>query len=116
MVNYSATVHATFAALADPVSMRVVARLSRGEATVSHLAADHQMSLPAFLKHIRSLEEAGVITTRKRGRVRTCRLRAAALSQAEGWLSRHRRFWEGQLDSLEHYLSSQDLKEEKKPR
>lgn len=115
MVNYNTSVCDTFAALGDPVRLRVIARLSRGEATVSRLASEHDISLPAFLKHLRSLEQAGLITTRKVGRTRTCRLRVASLARTEDWLARHRRFWEAQLDSLQRYLIATEEQKEKSP-
>lgn len=92
MVNSSERLQATFAALADPVRRQVIERLSRGEETVSNLAADHDMSLPGFLKHLRALEEASLVTTRKEGRVRTCVLQADTLADAADWLNRHRIF------------------------
>lgn len=102
---------ATFAALADPVRREVIERLSRGEESVSKLAADYEMSLPGFLKHVRVLELAGLVTTRKDGRVRTCRLEAGSLADAEAWLSKHRIFWQRQLDALERFLATPENKE-----
>lgn len=89
----------------------MIERLSRGEESVSNLAADYEMSLPGFLKHVRVLEEAGLVTTRKEGRIRTCRLEAGSLADAEAWLSKHRIFWQRQLDSLERFLSTLASKE-----
>ena len=111
MVNREIRLQATFMALADPARRAVVAQLARGEASISSLAAEHEMSLPGFLKHIRVLEEAGLVSTRKEGRVRTCRLEAGALADAEDWLARHRMFWQRQLDSLERFLKTTDPKE-----
>ncbi len=111
MVNTEARLQATFGALADPVRRSVVARLTRGELSVSDLASAHDMSLPGFLKHLRVLEQAGLITTRKQGRRRTCRLRPAPLHDAEVWLSRQLVFWQRQLDSLERFLSAHDREE-----
>ena len=91
----------TFAALADPVRRAVLDRLRDGDQGVSALATAHAISLPAFMKHVRTLERAGLMTTLKTGRVRTCRLCDAGLAAAETWLRTHRAFWEGQLDSLE---------------
>jgi DNA-binding transcriptional ArsR family regulator len=113
VVHFDPALQATFAALADPVRREVIARLSQGEQTVSSLAAAYDMSLPGFLKHVRVLEEAGLVTTRKDGRVRTCRLEAGSLAAAEEWLSKHRIFWQRQLDSLERFLS---IPEQKEPR
>lgn len=105
MVKYNPGPEEAFSALGDPIRLRVVARLSRGEESVSRLASGEGVSLPAFMKHLRLLERAGIISSRKAGRVRTCRLDVAALARTEAWLAQHRQFWEGQLDSLERYLS-----------
>jgi len=95
----------TFGALADPTRRAVLTTLARGEATVTRLAAAHPMSLPAFLKHVRVLEQAGLVRTRKQGRQRTCTLVPATLEQATAWIERHRPFWENRLDALERYLA-----------
>ena len=106
MVNYQ-PLSGTFAALADPTRRAVVERLARqGGAPVSELAADHDMSLPAFLKHVRVLEEAGILASTKIGRVRHCTLAPGRLQEAERWIHAHRAFWEGQLRSLEHFLTA----------
>jgi DNA-binding transcriptional ArsR family regulator len=105
----------TFAALADPVRRTVIARLTKGEAPVSALAADHAISLPAFMKHVRTLERAGLVVTEKVGRVRTCRLRDAALASAEQWLQTHRVFWKHQLAALAALVESQPPQEEPWP-
>src|ERR1041385_5704078 len=86
MVNYPA-LDRTFTALADPIRRSVLASLRRGERSVSELAAPHPISLPAFLKHLHVLERAGLLSARKTGRVRRCRLRAAPLARATGWLA-----------------------------
>lgn len=103
MVNCS--LDDTFSALADPIRRTVVARLTSGEESVSVLAAAHPISLPAFMKHVRVLERAGLVHTVKRGRVRHCRLDTARLAAAESWLHEHRVFWERQLASLDRFLS-----------
>ena len=73
---------------------------------MSDLATPHDMSLPAFLKHVRTLERAGLLTTRKVGRTRRCRLEGFGLAAAERWIREHRIFWEAQLTSLDRYLAS----------
>jgi DNA-binding transcriptional ArsR family regulator len=93
-----------FAALADPVRRAVLARLRQGGTAVSTLAADHAISLPAFMKHVRTLERAGLVTTTKTGRIRTCRLCEPGLAAAEAWLRTHRTFWERQLESLARHV------------
>ena len=95
----------TFGALSDPTRCAVIGRLAQTkEAPVSELAAPHDMSLPAFLKHVRVLEAAGLIRTEKVGRVRQCWLVPGRLAEAERWIRHHRSFWTGQLDSLDRYL------------
>src|ERR1700681_736855 len=100
MVKYQ-RLDATFHALADPTRRAILAALRRGERPVSALAAPHNMSLPAVMKHLQVLEQAGLVRQRKKGRVRHCRLSAQPLKQAEAWLSKYRVFWSNQLDSLD---------------
>ncbi|GAB3403612.1 hypothetical protein GCM10027515_14930 [Schumannella luteola] len=111
MAQYSAIDEAeadvVFAALADPTRRAVVARLGRGEAGVSVLAAGFDMALPSFLKHVRALERAGLVTTVKRGRVRTCRLDRERLAVVDGWLADQRAIWEQRADRLEQFLAGE---------
>ncbi len=107
MVKYHRRLDATFHALADPTRRAILAALRRGERPVSVLAAPHKMSLPAVMKHLQVLEQAGLLRQKKKGRVRECHLSAKPLRQAEAWLSRYRIFWGQQLDSLERYLAKQ---------
>jgi len=95
---------ATFQALGDPTRRALVARLTQGPASVSELAAPFPMSLPAIHQHLAVLEGAGLIASQKVGRVRTCRIEPAALSQAERWLTERRAAWEGKLDRLAAHL------------
>ncbi|MEL7261637.1 MAG: metalloregulator ArsR/SmtB family transcription factor [Pseudomonadota bacterium] len=95
-----------FTALADPTRRAVIDALLDGPLPVSALAEPHDMALPSFLKHVDKLEAAGVITTRKEGRVRTCQLCAGALGPAETWLSRARARWSGKLDRLAAHLDA----------
>jgi DNA-binding transcriptional ArsR family regulator len=111
MVKHSRRLDATFRALADPTRRAILAALTRGQMSVSVLAMPHRMSLPAVMKHLRVLERAGLVTQRKKGRVRRCRLAAQPLKQAEAWLSKYRIFWENQLDALDRYLKEQDSTE-----
>lgn len=106
MPNHSASIAATFSALADPTRLAVVQQLSEGPATVSQLASGFPMSLPAFTQHLAVLEQAGLLTSCKVGRVRTCRLDPTALADAEHWLAAHRRQWEHRLDRLEAHLAN----------
>ena len=86
----------------------MVERLSRGPASVSALAQPFAMSLPAVLQHLQVLEESGLVSSEKVGRVRTCRVEPAALRPAEEWLARRRANWERRLDRLGDYLAEQD--------
>src|SRR6188472_3722807 len=85
---------ATFAALADPTRRAILARLTRGEATVTELAAPFALSLPAVSKHLKVLRRAGLVCQGRRAQWRPCRLRAAPLERAAGWLDDYRRFWD----------------------
>lgn len=93
-----------FQALADPTRRAVVARLGRGEAPVKELAQPFDMALPSFLQHLGVLEGAGLIESRKEGRVRTCSLRPDALAAAERWFAEQRAMWEGRYDNLDALL------------
>jgi DNA-binding transcriptional ArsR family regulator len=94
-----------FLALADPTRRVVIGRLSKGPASVTDLAEPFEMALPSFLKHIRFLEEHGLIKTRKQGRVRTCEIDRKQFAIAEDWLSRQRGIWEGRADRLEAFVT-----------
>jgi DNA-binding transcriptional ArsR family regulator len=108
MVNQSASLDTTFGALADPTRRAILASLMLGQASISELAKPHRMSLPAVMKHVNVLEQAGLVSQKKIGRTRCCQLAAKPLQDAEEWISKYRIFWEGALDSLERYLSQPD--------
>jgi DNA-binding transcriptional ArsR family regulator len=93
-------VHRQFAALGDPTRLAMVERLARGPTSVGELAAPTTLSLPAVLKHVRVLEEAGLVTTIKRGRVRECRLRDEALVAVATWTAHQQTLWSTRLDAL----------------
>jgi DNA-binding transcriptional ArsR family regulator len=97
-----------FHALGDPTRLAVIQRLARASASVTALAADHPLSLPTFLQHIRVLEESGWIRTAKVGRVRTCHLNPEALATASRFLDEQRSVWERRLDQLDEYLLTMD--------
>jgi DNA-binding transcriptional ArsR family regulator len=105
MVKYQSALDATFAALSDPTRRSILARLARGESCVTELAEPYDMSLPAISKHLRVLEDAGLLKREKDGRVHHCHLNARPMKQASHWIARYARFWEGQFDSLEKYLN-----------
>ena len=111
MLNESHLDHA-FAALADPARRAMLARLSRGPASVSELAQPLPMSLPAVLQHLKALEESGLVRTEKKGRVRTAQMQGTAIAEAEQWLTDRRTEWEAQADRLENFLSELQTKGE----
>jgi len=109
MVKYSDTrLDATFAALADPTRRNVLAALQSGSRNVSELAASAQMSLPGFMKHLRTLEHAGLLRREKAGRVVTCTLNARPMKDAIDWLAKYEAFWSARLDALARYLYHQE--------
>jgi DNA-binding transcriptional ArsR family regulator len=109
MVKYSDDhLDAVFSALADPTRRSVLNTLAGGSLAVSELAAPHGMSLPGFLKHLRVLEDAGLIERNQEGRVVSCELDAAPLEAASVWMSRYEKFWTEKLDSLARYLYQQE--------
>ena len=93
-------VHRQFAALGDPTRLAIVERLARGPAPAGELAAPAAMSLPALLKHVRVLEDVGLVTTVKRGRVRECRLSDDALVEVATWTAQQQALWSTRLDAL----------------
>ncbi len=95
---------ATFSALADPTRRGILARLARGEATVSELAEPYDMSLAAVSKHLKVLEGAGLISRGREAQWRPCRLEAAPLRDVSDWVESYRRFWDESLDKLDDYL------------
>jgi DNA-binding transcriptional ArsR family regulator len=106
MVYYSsATLDRTFAALADPTRRALLAQLSeRDSISVSELAKPFAMSLPAVMKHLDVLTDAGLVAREKTGRTVACRLRAEPMREANDWLNRYQRFWSESLDRLAAYL------------
>ena len=100
----SADLDAVFAALAHPIRRSIVERLAMGECSVSDLAEPHDVSLPAISRHLRVLEDAGLLVQTPDGRVRRCTLEAQPLSAAFGWLVQYRLFWEDALDAMARHL------------
>jgi DNA-binding transcriptional ArsR family regulator len=90
-----------FVALADPTRRAVIRSLGRGELSVGELARHFPMTLPSFMKHVRTLESSGLIRTSKSGRVRTCTLNRDRLQLLDGWLAEQRAVWESRTDRLE---------------
>ena len=96
---------ATFAALADPTRRAILARLARGEATVTELAAPFRMSQPAISKHLKVLERAGLVSRGRDAQRRPCRLQARPLREATAWLENYRQFWEEHYERLDALLA-----------
>ncbi len=94
----------TFFALSDPTRRSILSRLAEGDKTIAELAKPLSMSLPGVTKHLRVLEQAGLIKQEKRGRARLCRLIAEPLKEAAEFVETYRQFWETQLDNLAEYL------------
>jgi DNA-binding transcriptional ArsR family regulator len=98
----------TFAALADPTRRAILARLAAGESSVNQLAEPFNISLPAISRHLKVLENAGLITRGREAQWRPCRLNPEQLKTVDTWLDDYRRFWEDSFDRLDEYL--QELK------
>ena len=106
MLNDSLGLDRAFQALSDPIRRGMLARLSRGPASVSELAQPLSISLPAVLQHLKALEGSGLAKSEKKGRVRTVHLEPQALSDAESWIAERRTEWEAQLDRFENHLQT----------
>ena len=106
MSKYDSRLDQCFSALGDPTRRTILQRLARGTATVSELAAPHDMALPSFMEHLKKLEAAQLITSRKDGRTRTCALSPDAFAPARTWLSEQSAVWEGRLDRFDDYINT----------
>ncbi|MET7421445.1 metalloregulator ArsR/SmtB family transcription factor [Dactylosporangium sp. NPDC005555] len=103
---------ATFAALADPTRRAILARLTRGEATVKELSAPFAMSGPAISKHLRVLEQAGLISRGREAQWRPCRLEAAPMREVTEFAEEYRRFWDESYARLDDYLKTLQTKKD----
>ena len=105
MVKYDQrALNLAFGALAHPIRRGILARLSAGEASVAELAEPFEVSAPAISRHMRILEEAGLLSRKKAGRVHRCRLEPKRMREAQDWIDAQRKFWNQKLDALERYL------------
>lgn len=111
MAKFPDELDRTFSALADPTRRAIVSRLCDGPASVGDLSEPFDIALPTLLKHVRVLENSGLIRSEKVGRVRTCRIDTDALRAGDAWLRRHIALWEERLDRLERHINH--MKEEK---
>lgn len=103
----------TFGALADPTRRAILARLAKGEASVTELAKPFDMTLPAVSKHLKVLERAGLIARSREAQWRPCRLKPQPLEEAAHWVERYRSFWEQSLDRLDEHLRELQREEKK---
>jgi DNA-binding transcriptional ArsR family regulator len=104
MVQYQAALDRSFAALSDPTRRAILLRLGRSNASISELAEGFEMTLTGLKKHVHVLEEAGLVTTEKVGRVRQCALGPRRLEDVAQWITQYRTMLEQRLDHLEDFL------------
>ncbi len=109
MVN-STALDRIFGALADPTRRRILERLSRHSLTVGDIAAEFDISQPAISKHVRVLEDSGLLERRIEGRVHYCSLSPAAMESATKWLDKQRAYWNASLDRLDDLLANRAKK------
>lgn len=106
MLQSSARLDATFAALADPTRRAILARLATGEASVNELAQPFSISQPAISRHLKVLEGAGLISRGRDAQWRPARLEAGPLREVADWVEQYRHFWDARLDALNDYLKT----------
>jgi DNA-binding transcriptional ArsR family regulator len=117
MVNYHERLNRTFGALGDPTRRAILARLERkGAASVSELAQPFAIKLPAVMKHLDVLDQAGLVTRSKVGRTVTVRLASQPMREAMDWLRRYERFWSASLDRLTAYSEREEAKARRRRR
>jgi DNA-binding transcriptional ArsR family regulator len=106
MVQYTqARLDASFAALSDATRRGVLEQLGRADASITDLADKFHMTLTGMRKHVGVLEQAGLVTTEKVGRVRTCKIGLRGLDEAAAWIERHRLFWDARFDALDKVVA-----------
>ena len=112
MVHYqSAHLDASFAALSDATRRGILERLGRADASITELAGKFEMTLTGMKKHIGVLEQSGLVTTQKAGRVRTCKLGPHRLEEAAAWIESHRQLWVERFDELDRIVDELKVKE-----
>ncbi len=94
----------TFAALANPMRRAILMRLADGEASVNEIAAPFDVTLPAISRHIKVLEQAGLVTQGKRAQYRPCKIEASPLKEISAWTEQYRPIWEARFDRMDDYL------------
>lgn len=105
MVNSTGNLDAVFSALGDPTRRRIVERLARGPLSVGEIAAGFSISQPAISRHVRVLEESGLLERQVVGRVHRCTLSPAVMQTASSWIDEQRNFWNAALDRLDDLLA-----------
>lgn len=111
MVHYQARLDATFAALSDVTRRGVLEQLGGSDASITDLAQRFRMSLTGMKKHVSILEQAGLVTTEKVGRTRTCRLGLRRLEEEAAWIEQHRQLWSARFDALDELVEQLKRKE-----
>jgi DNA-binding transcriptional ArsR family regulator len=111
MVQYSARLDASFAALSDATRRGVLERLGRADASITELADKFHMTLTGMKKHVGVLEQAGLVTTEKIGRVRTCKLGPRRLEDETAWIERYQQLWDARFDALQSVVDELRQKE-----
>lgn len=101
----------TFAALANPLRRAILMQLASGEASVNEIAAPFDVSLPAISRHIKVLEQAGLVTQGKRAQYRPCKIEAAPLKEISAWTEQYRPIWEARFDRMDDYLKLIQIKQ-----
>lgn len=105
MAKFSPDLDKAFSALADPTRRAIIGQLCSGPKSVSELSQPFDLALPSLLKHVRVLEDSGLIHSEKTGRIRTCRLEPGALQATEAWIHQHMSVWEQRLDRMEAHIN-----------
>lgn len=114
MVQYSATIDASFAALSDATRRGVLEQLRRADASITELATRFHMTLTGMKKHVDILERAGLVVTEKVGRVRTCRLGQRSLQAEMAWMAQHQKLWDARFDALEEVVQKSEKRERRR--
>jgi DNA-binding transcriptional ArsR family regulator len=112
-MSATATLDSVFSALGDPTRRRIVERLARGQQTISEVSTGFAMSQPAISKHVKILEQSGLIERDVIGRVHHLRLSPKAMDSASSWIETQRKYWNAALDRLDAYLQDTPEKEKK---
>ena len=114
MMNPPRNLDAVFSALGDPIRRRMVERLARGPLSIGELAAGFPVSQPAISRHVRVLEESGLLQRQVLGRVHRCTLSSATMDAVSTWIERQRRFWNAALDRLDALLTDSPTRRKKR--